>query len=127
MTTETTDLSTVPCEILKMDCKGRVRVPARIREELLDRFESSGMSGTEFAAFYNLKYQTFATWRQKREKRLREESGQSQTERFVELAIPGEPPSTDLLLELPGGARMKLSTPVHARIAAELLKALQSC
>jgi DNA-binding transcriptional regulator/RsmH inhibitor MraZ len=46
MTTTTTELTTLPAQVLKTDCKGRIRFPAKMREELLDRFERSGMSVT---------------------------------------------------------------------------------
>jgi len=53
-------------ELLKVDRLGRVLVSAQRREALLDAFESCGVSGVEFAAHIGVKYQTFATWRQKR-------------------------------------------------------------
>ena len=52
--------------ILKQDVLGRVTTPAEQREALLDAFEASGMSGMAFAEQAGLKYQTFATWVQKR-------------------------------------------------------------
>lgn len=36
------------------------------REQILDRFESSGMSGQSFAGQIGVKYSTFASWVQKR-------------------------------------------------------------
>ena len=53
-------------ELLKTDVLGRVKTPARRREQLLDEFERSGLSGQQFAALTGIKYQTFATWAQKR-------------------------------------------------------------
>jgi hypothetical protein len=35
-------------EILKTDARGRVATPVARREELLDEFERSGLSGAEF-------------------------------------------------------------------------------
>lgn len=52
--------------ILKTDALGRVRMPDDKREMILDRFEQSGMSGKAFAAQLGIKYQTFASWMQKR-------------------------------------------------------------
>lgn len=57
--------------ILKADALGRVRTPALRREQLLDEFERTGMSGVQFAAFIGVKYQTFATWAQLRRRRSR--------------------------------------------------------
>ena len=52
--------------VFKQDGLGRVRMPAARREQLLDEFERSGLSGKKFAALAGIKYQTFATWAQKR-------------------------------------------------------------
>ena len=56
-------------QLLKTDALGRVRTPARRREQLLDEFEKSGASGQQFAQLAGLKYQTFATWVQQRRRR----------------------------------------------------------
>jgi len=125
MTSTTTDLATVPTEILKTDCKGRIRFPAKMREELLDRFERSGMSGAEFAAFYNIKYPTFANWRQKRERDRRREAGEPEPVSFVEVSTL-EPERAPLRVTLPGGASVHLSGPEDAGRVAGLLKALEA-
>ena len=52
--------------ILKIDVLGRVKTPGERREQLLDEFEKSGLTGQKFAALVGIKYQTFATWAQKR-------------------------------------------------------------
>ena len=50
--------------ILKTDMLGRVKMPLARREQLLDEFERSGLSGQKFAAVVGVKYPTFATWAQ---------------------------------------------------------------
>lgn len=52
--------------VLKQDKRGRVQTPLARREQLLVEFEQSGLSGPKFAALVGIKYQTFATWVQKR-------------------------------------------------------------
>jgi hypothetical protein len=52
--------------VLKQDGMGRVKTPAARREQLLDEFERSGLSGTKFAAMAGVKYQTFALWARRR-------------------------------------------------------------
>ena len=52
--------------VLKQDVLGRVKTPQARREELLDEFERSGLPGLKFAELAGIKYQTFATWAQKR-------------------------------------------------------------
>ncbi|WAC21095.1 hypothetical protein OVA24_06825 [Luteolibacter sp. SL250] len=56
-------------KLIKVDAIGRVRTAAAQREALLDAYESSGLSGPEFAARHGVKYLTFATWLQKRKRR----------------------------------------------------------
>ena len=52
--------------VLKQDVLGRVKTPKTRREQLLDEFERSGLPGLKFAELAGVKYQTFATWAQKR-------------------------------------------------------------
>jgi hypothetical protein len=52
--------------IIKTDVLERIRTPAARREQLVDEFERSGLSECKFAELAGLKYQTFATWVQKR-------------------------------------------------------------
>ena len=52
--------------LLRQDVRGRVQTPAARREELLDEFDSGGLSGAKFAAFVGVKYSTFASWVTKR-------------------------------------------------------------
>jgi hypothetical protein len=53
-------------ETLQSDTRGRMRTSAPRREALLEEFDRSGLSGKQFAELTGLKYQTFATWLQKR-------------------------------------------------------------
>lgn len=53
-------------KVLKTDGMGRVRMPKERREELLDEFERSGLSGAKFAELVGIKYQTFAAWAKRR-------------------------------------------------------------
>ncbi|NJM38310.1 MAG: hypothetical protein HC845_10870 [Akkermansiaceae bacterium] len=53
-------------ELIKMDCIGRVRTTAEHRGVLLAAYEESALSGPEFCKHHGIKYQTFATWLQKR-------------------------------------------------------------
>ena len=60
-------MNTTPTDemILKTDVLGRVKTPLARREQLLDEFERSGLSGQKFAELVGVKYPTFATWAQK--------------------------------------------------------------
>ncbi len=59
------DLSNV---VLKRDALGRVQSTPAQRALLLEAFERSGLSGQAFASVAGINYQTFATWRQMRNK-----------------------------------------------------------
>jgi len=133
-------------EILKRDKRGRVWMKPKRREALLDEFERSGLSGAQFARLTGVNYSSFQNWvarrRQKRgrvaetpeEKRpaaepgavrlfeaVVEREGEERGSRPVPApALPG-PSAGGLVVELPGGSRMQIETPVQLQMAAELL------
>jgi hypothetical protein len=132
----------VNAEILKQDGRGRVRMPARRRDALLDEFEKSGASGAKFARLAGIKYATFAGWvlkrRKQRGKAMKTLPGSpggaddavvsGGPVRLFEAVVEGdraagrEPVSArGLLIELPGGSRMLIESPVHLQMAAELV------
>lgn len=124
MTTTTHDLTPVSNKILKTDCKGRIRFPARMREQLLDEYERTGMSGAEFAAYYDIKYPTFATWRQRR-KREREKTTEAEAScTLIEVAVADASETQGVEIKLPGGASIRIANPAEAQLAAEILKGL---
>ena len=127
--------ATLPDELLKSDVLGRVRTPRERREGLLDEFERSGLTGQKFAALVGVKYQTFASWVQKRRKRrgsygqaepLETRSTVSQPVQWLEAvaeARGGSPPK-ELRVELPGGVSVKIADAGQAVLAARLLREL---
>ena len=126
--------------ILKQDGQGRVRTPWARREQLLNEFDRSGLSGPKFAALAGIKYQTFASWVVKRKR-------QGATAPAVKAAVPAaekmkwleavmEPAhtpavsvcETGLVLQLPGGVRLEVSDERQAALAAMVVRALaKSC
>jgi len=48
--------------VLNADLLGRVKIIRDRREAILEEFDRSGMSGTEFARHFGIKYPTFASW-----------------------------------------------------------------
>jgi hypothetical protein len=134
-------------EVLKQDARGRVRVPVERREALLEEFDRSGLSGAAFARLAGIKYATFACWVSKRRKRraVANASGASATEvrepamtpmtcgsvRLFEALVEGNhgvsrssSGADGLWIELPGGGRMCVESPVQLQMAAELLALL---
>ena len=129
--------TTLEEQILKTDRLGRVRTPPERRAALLEEFAKSGMSGTKFAEFIGVKYQTFAAWRQQQRQR-RARAAQVPGEgaptagaplRWVEAllegpAARGRQNAAALQVHLPGGARLEVADRAQAALAAELLRTL---
>lgn len=121
-------------EVLKQDSRGRVRVPVERREGLLDEFERSGASGAQFARMAGLKYATFANWVHQRRQRRRQAGGQLSVAGnggaipLFEALVEGGSGGLErgggmggLLVELPGGSRLRVESPVQVAMAAELV------
>ena len=116
-------------KLIPTDARGRVRDPPERREALLDEFERSGLSGVKFAQLAGVKYPTFALWAQKRRKArhlatAEEASGQSM--RFAEAVVDRGTGVTigtlGLTIDLPGGARVQVQSPLQLQMVAELLR-----
>lgn len=128
-------------EVLKQDTRGRVRISHERREALLDEFEKSGASGMKFARLVGIKYSTFANWvKQRREQpaaiklAAREiqvadgSAGSAGRVRLFEALVEGgsralapSGAAEGLVVELPGGSRLRIESPVHLEMAAELV------
>jgi hypothetical protein len=127
--TTTTELCKVNGELIKTDCTGRIRVSPEHREQLLDTFESSGMSGMGFAKYCGVKYPTFASWVQKRKRERNQYPPQHDTApenllgSLAEVKIePGcKTTAAEICIELPGGAILRLGHPAQAPLAAALI------
>jgi len=126
--------------LLRTDARGRVRTPAKRREELLDEFERSGIAATKFAALVGIKYQTFACWVQRRKRQAAaadhepsagEDSAaapQGPRLTFVEAvstpAAPMVPKPAGLRVHLEQGAQLEIADEQGVVLAAQLLRAL---
>lgn len=136
--TSTIPLAPDTAEVLKQDTRGRVRTPPERREGLLEEFERSGLSAAKFSKLVGVKYATFANWVQKR-KRERQSSGAGSSaggvaagplrtgpvRLFEALAeVAGGDGGCGLRVDLPGGARLQIHSPMQLPLAAELLRLL---
>ena len=129
-------------EILKQDVRGRVRVPVARQQALLDEFEQSGASGAKFARLAGIKYATFAGWvlkrRRQRGRAVKTPSSSAAGRgdvvvsagpvRLFEALVEGcgraehaAVGSAGLVIELPGGCRLMVESPVQLQMAAELV------
>jgi hypothetical protein len=105
-----TDTNEAVEQILKTDAQGRVRTPAKRRESLLEEFDRSGLSGSKFAELAGIKYQTFATWLQKRRRQGASPTKTAHAVRWLETVVEqahasGRKNQLALVVELPGGAK----------------------
>jgi len=118
--------------VIKTDVMGRVRTSRERREQLLDEFERSGLSGQKFAALAGIKYPTFATWAQKRRRArgaypAKVPARRTDPVKWLEAVVEAARPAggkNSLVLELPGGAKAEINDLQQAAWAAELLRAL---
>jgi hypothetical protein len=122
-------MNTTPTDevVLKQDVLGRVKTPKARREELLDEFERSGLPGLKFAELAGIKYQTFATWAQKRRRQRGSYPAVNGPKQLRWLEAVVEQNSGDkspLVLELPGGAKVQITDARQAALAAVLLRTL---
>ncbi len=117
-------------QLLKSDALGRVRTPPERREQLLDEFERSGISGVKFAELTGLKYQTLATWLQQRKRRRYATTRRKNPAkvRWLEAVVgktADHQAGSSLPMQLPGGARLELTCAAQIPLAAALLRALE--
>lgn len=117
--------------VLPVGERGRVWVSRERRKALLEEFDRSGMSGAKFARLAGVKYPTFMYWLKQR----REGGGDEALVRasrppaidFVEALIEGSAGNgsmSGLTIDLPGGARLRIESPIQLQLAAELLRML---
>lgn len=124
--------------LIKTDSLGRVYVDKAHREALLDSFETSALSGPKFATLHGVKYQTFATWMQKRKRERGQypvatgsESTQKLIDSLVELELPPSAAEAEskfsgegLFVEHASGVTMTIADERQAVLAAVLLNQL---
>jgi hypothetical protein len=126
-----TDMTPTDEVVIKADVLGRVRTSRERREQLLDEFERSGLTGQKFAEVVGIKYQTFATWAQKRRRQQGAYPAMRRPKqlRWLEAVVEEKPSGGDknplpLVLELPGGAKVQITDARQAALAAVLLRTL---
>lgn len=126
-----TDTNGSDVQIMKVDTRGRVRTTAKRRQSVLEEFDRSGVSAMKFAELAGIKYQTFATWLQKRRRQTQTARKFPDTVRWLEAVVdqarsPGG--GEVLVVALPGGARVELRDLRQVPLATALLRSLaQPC
>jgi transposase-like protein len=121
--------TTTTGEILVQDTLGRVRTPPEKREQILDEYERSGMSGAAFAALVGVKYSTLAWWIQRRRKNgVAARLATAATVRWVE-AVPARevtapPTSGALRVQIGAAVWLEVSSAEQASWAGQMLRAM---
>lgn len=117
-------------EILKTDQRGRVRRSPQQREQLLEEFDRSGLSGAEFARLVGVKYQTLAGWLHNRRKQGKPlapvpSAASRSPVQWFETVIDKTPAASHsaLIVRLPSGATMELTAVGQATLAGAVLRA----
>jgi hypothetical protein len=87
------------------------------RNQLLAAFERSGLSAAAFARQQQISYTTFCGWRQR-------QARSKPPVAFAEVELPAASAPAELLIELGGPARMRVSSG-QLSLAAQLLQQLQ--
>ena len=109
--------------IIESDRSGRVRYTDEFKREVLDAYESSSLSGPDFARQCGVKYPTLAAWVSSRRRGKQPAAGKTDPTFLVaELASSAE--SSALEVRLPGGAVARVSDAAQARLLAALLQQL---
>ena len=110
-----------------MDTKGRVRTPSAKREEILDEFERSGVSGVRFAEMAGIRYSTLASWL-RRGRLAAAAADTARPVRFLEAMVEKEAVSPAALeVDLPGGVRLRIADAGQIPLAVQLIRSLASC
>ena len=119
-------------EILKTDKRGRVRTTPQRRQEILEQYDKSGLSGPKFAAVTGLKYQTLVYWLQKRRQRqplapalaaAKAPAGEWLETVLEQAQLTTSSPTSALLVRLPSGATLEVTHLSQAPLAGAVLRA----
>lgn len=116
--------------IIRTDARGQVCYTREYRDEVLDAFEKSAMTGVQFARHCGVKYQTLIGW-VKRRRKARAQAAKAEAaqpgdgSKFL-LAEVGEeaPVAKGLSVRLPGGAVASVSSREEVPLLVELIRAL---
>jgi hypothetical protein len=109
---------------IKTDQAGRLRLGDAHKAALLDTFESSGLSGIQFAKQHGLRYPTFISWVRKRKELSKVKLTPSSAFLEIDLSRASNSTKNPLMISLGNGVSMELSESSQVSLAVELLKTL---
>jgi len=118
--------------MIKSDVRGRLHYSREQKSALVQAFKTSGLSGPRFAALHGVKYQTLASWIQRRKRVAAVVSPGLPCPAFLSLvpaeleaaAVAGAGRAMEVLL--PGGAKLVITAPGQVQLAVALIRALEN-
>ena len=117
----------IATQVLKVDEAGRVQTPRAKREEIVAAYESSGMTGRQFATYCGVRYSTLMCW-VKRYRKKRRATGTEVVlgKRWVEAVVESKAAHEEagLDVEIGAGVRLRVSSLKQAELAGEILRAM---
>jgi transposase-like protein len=117
------DIST---QVLKVDEAGRVQTPREKRAEIVAAYESTSMTGRQFAAYCGVKYSTLMCW-VKRYRTKKPPAGRQMRlgRKWVEAVVEEQQAAEELHVEIGTGVRLRVSSLRQAALAAEILRVME--
>lgn len=114
-------------QVLKVDEAGRVQTPREKRAEIVAAYESTGMTGRQFAAYCGVKYSTLMCWVKRYRKKKKPPAGPQMMlgRQWVEAVVEGKPAVEELHVEIGTGVRLRVGSLRQAALAAEILRVLE--
>lgn len=128
-------------KVEKLDARGHMRRSADRRQELLAEFDQSGLSGPDFCALTGIKYQTLMGWLQRRRVQAKKHPGPPlpapkalpphPNPLWIEAVVEGSPgvssspAKTGIIIRLPSGVEINVSSLEQASLAAAVLRSLE--
>ena len=130
-----TEATAVADGLIKQDQRGRMRVTRERRKMLVAEFESSAMTGRQFATLAGIKPTTFSNWVRKWRKpqvaQLRAQvAANAPGVRWLEAVVEKPGPKrarktvTPLIVHGPRGVRLELGDESQIKLAVQLLRGL---
>ncbi len=118
----------ISTEVLKVDTKGRVRIPKDKQEEIIAGYESSGMTGQQFATYAGIKYSTLMSWVGKSRKATKpgEEICKPSGMNWVEAVVDNgqERNEEGLRVKIGASVELRVVNSHQAGLAVEIIRSL---
>ena len=103
-------------------------MPKEKQEEILAGYESSGMTGQQFAAYAGVKYSTLMSWvvKSRKAKKPGQEIGKPSAMNWVEAVVDGgrERNEEGLRVKIGGGVELRVVNSHQAGLAVEIIRLL---